>query len=66
MPVGGARYGRGRINNGTKQLLSTFDQFLRLGLGASRVAADVGGIWPEQEFLAHPVYSRDYPPLSKC
>jgi len=23
-------------------------------------------IWPEQEFLAHPVYSRDYPPLSKC
>jgi len=22
--------------------------------------------WPEQEFLAHPVYSRDYPPLSKC
>ncbi|MGA8323517.1 MAG: ABC transporter substrate-binding protein [Xanthobacteraceae bacterium] len=23
-------------------------------------------VWPEQEFLAHPVYSRDYPPLSKC
>jgi branched-chain amino acid transport system substrate-binding protein len=23
-------------------------------------------IWPEQEFLAHPVYSRDYPPLNKC
>ncbi len=23
-------------------------------------------IWPEEEFLAHPVYSRDYPPLSKC
>jgi branched-chain amino acid transport system substrate-binding protein len=23
-------------------------------------------IWPEQEFLAHPVYSRDYPPLVKC
>jgi branched-chain amino acid transport system substrate-binding protein len=23
-------------------------------------------IWPEQEFLAHPVYSRDYPPLGKC
>jgi branched-chain amino acid transport system substrate-binding protein len=23
-------------------------------------------IWPEQEFLAHPVYSRDYPPLAKC
>jgi branched-chain amino acid transport system substrate-binding protein len=22
--------------------------------------------WPEQEFLAHPVYSRDYPPLQKC
>ncbi len=22
--------------------------------------------WPEKEFLAHPVYSRDYPPLSKC
>jgi len=22
--------------------------------------------WPEQEYLAHPVYSRDYPPLSKC
>ena len=22
--------------------------------------------WSEQEFLAHPVYSRDYPPLSKC
>jgi branched-chain amino acid transport system substrate-binding protein len=22
--------------------------------------------WPEQEFLAHPVYSRDYPPLTKC
>jgi len=22
--------------------------------------------WPEQEFLAHPVYSRDYPPLRKC
>jgi branched-chain amino acid transport system substrate-binding protein len=22
--------------------------------------------WPEQEFLAHPVYSREYPPLAKC
>ncbi len=22
--------------------------------------------WPEQEFLVHPVYSRDYPPLTKC
>src|SRR5215472_4196672 len=22
--------------------------------------------WPEQEFLAHSVYSRDYPPLTKC
>jgi branched-chain amino acid transport system substrate-binding protein len=22
--------------------------------------------WPESEFLAHPVYSRDYPPLTKC
>jgi len=22
--------------------------------------------WPEHEFLAHPVYSRDYPPLKKC
>jgi len=22
--------------------------------------------WPEQEFLAHPVYSRDYPPVTKC
>jgi len=22
--------------------------------------------WPEQEYLAHPVYSRDYPPLKKC
>ena len=22
--------------------------------------------WPEQEFLAHPIYSRDYPPLKKC
>jgi branched-chain amino acid transport system substrate-binding protein len=22
--------------------------------------------WPEQEFLAHPVYSRDFPPLKKC
>jgi branched-chain amino acid transport system substrate-binding protein len=22
--------------------------------------------WPEQEFLAHPVYSRDFPPLTKC
>jgi branched-chain amino acid transport system substrate-binding protein len=22
--------------------------------------------WPETEFLAHPVYSRDYPPLTKC
>jgi branched-chain amino acid transport system substrate-binding protein len=23
-------------------------------------------VWPEKEFLAHPVYSRDYPPLKKC
>jgi branched-chain amino acid transport system substrate-binding protein len=23
-------------------------------------------IWPEQEYLAHPVYTRDYPPLTKC
>ncbi len=23
-------------------------------------------IWPEQEYLSHPVYSRDYPPLTKC
>ena len=22
--------------------------------------------WPETEFLAHPVYTRDYPPLTKC
>jgi branched-chain amino acid transport system substrate-binding protein len=22
--------------------------------------------WPESEFLAHPVYTRDYPPLTKC
>lgn len=22
--------------------------------------------WPEKEFLSHPVYSRDYPPLKKC
>jgi branched-chain amino acid transport system substrate-binding protein len=22
--------------------------------------------WPEKEFLAHPVYSRNYPPLHKC
>jgi branched-chain amino acid transport system substrate-binding protein len=22
--------------------------------------------WPEQEYLEHPVYSRDYPPLAKC
>jgi branched-chain amino acid transport system substrate-binding protein len=22
--------------------------------------------WPEPEFLAHPVYSREYPPLAKC
>ena len=22
--------------------------------------------WPEQEYLAHPVYSRDYPPVTKC
>ncbi|HVU40546.1 MAG TPA: ABC transporter substrate-binding protein [Xanthobacteraceae bacterium] len=22
--------------------------------------------WPEKEFLAHPVYSRDYPPLTRC
>src|ERR1700682_4627083 len=22
--------------------------------------------WPEQEYLAHPVYSRDSPPLTKC
>jgi branched-chain amino acid transport system substrate-binding protein len=22
--------------------------------------------WPEKEFLSHPVYSRDYPPLTKC
>ncbi len=22
--------------------------------------------WPEQEFLAHPVYSRDYPPVKPC
>jgi branched-chain amino acid transport system substrate-binding protein len=22
--------------------------------------------WPEQEYLAHPVFSRDYPPLTKC
>jgi branched-chain amino acid transport system substrate-binding protein len=22
--------------------------------------------WPEQEYLAHPVYSRDYPTLTKC
>jgi branched-chain amino acid transport system substrate-binding protein len=23
-------------------------------------------VWPEQEYLAHPVYSRDYPPVGKC
>jgi branched-chain amino acid transport system substrate-binding protein len=22
--------------------------------------------WPEKEYLAHPVYSRNYPPLKKC
>jgi branched-chain amino acid transport system substrate-binding protein len=23
-------------------------------------------VWPEKEYLAHPVYSRNYPPLEKC
>jgi branched-chain amino acid transport system substrate-binding protein len=23
-------------------------------------------VWPEKEYLAHPVYSRNYPPLDKC
>jgi len=23
-------------------------------------------VWPEQEYLAHPVYSREYPALKKC
>ena len=23
-------------------------------------------VWPEQEYLAHPLYTRDYPPLTKC
>ena len=23
-------------------------------------------VWPEKEYLAHPVYSRNYPPLKKC
>jgi hypothetical protein len=25
-----------------------------------------GPTFSAQEFLAHPVYSRDYPPLKKC
>ena len=23
-------------------------------------------VWPEQDYLAHPLYTRDYPPLTKC
>jgi branched-chain amino acid transport system substrate-binding protein len=41
---------------------------LRLWNNTIKTYQDVSQFWtwPEQEYLAHPVYSRDYPPLTKC
>src|SRR5215467_5774753 len=57
----GAIYIRRLATEGTKYGLKLWNKTIKTYDNVSQFWT-----WPEQEFLAHPVYSRDYPPLTKC
>jgi branched-chain amino acid transport system substrate-binding protein len=59
--VVGAIYIRRLGREGTKYGLKLWNKTIKTYDNVSQFWT-----WPEQEFLAHPVYSRDYPPLTKC
>ena len=59
--VVGAIYIRRLGTEGTKYGLKLWNKTIKTYDNVSQFWT-----WPEQEFLAHPVYSRDYPPLTKC
>jgi branched-chain amino acid transport system substrate-binding protein len=57
----GAIYVRRIVTEGAKYGLKLWNETIKTYDNVSQFWT-----WPEQEFLAHPVYSRDYPPLTKC
>jgi branched-chain amino acid transport system substrate-binding protein len=57
----GAIYVRRIVTEGAKYGLKLWNKTIKTYDNVSQFWT-----WPEQEFLAHPVYSRDYPPLTKC
>jgi len=59
--VVGAIYIRRLGTEGTKYGLKLWNKTIKTYDNVSQFWT-----WPEQEFLAHSVYSRDYPPLTKC
>ena len=59
--VVGTFYIRRIVTEGAKYGLKLWSQTIKTYDNVSQFWT-----WPEQEFLAHPVYSRDYPPLTKC
>ena len=59
--VVGTFYIRRIVTEGAKYGLKLWSQTIKTYDNVSQFWT-----WPEQEFLAHPVYSRDYPALTKC
>jgi branched-chain amino acid transport system substrate-binding protein len=57
----GTIYIRRLVNDGAKYGLKLWNKTIHTYENVSQFWT-----WPEKEFLAHPVYSRDYPPLTKC
>jgi branched-chain amino acid transport system substrate-binding protein len=57
----GTIYIRRVVKEGAKYGLSLWNRTIKTYENVSQFWT-----WPEEEFLAHPVYSRDYPPLKKC
>ncbi len=57
----GTIYIRRLIKEGAKYGLKLWNKTIRTYENVSQFWT-----WPEKEFLAHPVYSRDYPPLTRC
>jgi len=59
--VVGTFYVRRIVNEGAKYGLKLWNKTIKTYENVSQF-----WVWPEQEYLAHPVYSRDYPPVGKC
>ena len=57
----GTIYIRRLVKEGAKYGLKLWNKTIRTYENVSQFWT-----WPEKEFLAHPVYSRDYPPLTRC